>query len=464
MPPRRLGGSVHWRKVPMSGRKYLLMALVLLTSTTTTALEVSSVSASSFTTRSASPPAASSSTGISKASHAVSTNIPEPSYSIGREVAALTNQSSSSTDIPQLRTRNSRTYIRPRGGLKTDVTQGSQNYQGVGGGWLPIDNTLLKSMASGYSYQNSANAYTVYLPSNLSTTPIKFVSGTSWATIQLSRASGSPNVSGNSATYTDLQDGISIRYTALNDGVNEDLIVAEPVALSSLSYVLKVSKGLSASLDPSGSIVVRNASAAVFTFPPGYTGDGQTVSDRYGYDPYGKTVYTSASVSNPFGYVGGYSDPTGLIKFGARYYDPSTARWTQLDPASGSGYGYAAENPENNTDLTGMFWSHRNWWGIRLDFTYHETLILVLFGYSATLVLGVAGLLALLIPVVGWIASIVLGILSLIAAYDASVLWVLDSWYNSGVRIDLPWSTLFGWTHWAIAGCNGCWWGWPIWA
>jgi len=63
------------------------------------------------------------------------------------------------------------------------------------------------------------------------------------------------------------------------------------------------------------------------------SGDGQTVSDRYGYDPYGSTSYHSGSVANPWGYVGGYSDPTGLIHFGARYYDPSTSRWTQVDPS-----------------------------------------------------------------------------------------------------------------------------------
>ena len=61
------------------------------------------------------------------------------------------------------------------------------------------------------------------------------------------------------------------------------------------------------------------------------TGDGQTVADRYGYDPYGSRTYSSGTVNNPFGYAGGYTDPTGLIKFGTRYYDPATSRWTQVD-------------------------------------------------------------------------------------------------------------------------------------
>ncbi|MGA8015886.1 MAG: RHS repeat-associated core domain-containing protein [Candidatus Dormiibacterota bacterium] len=87
------------------------------------------------------------------------------------------------------------------------------------------------------------------------------------------------------------------------------------------------------------------------------SGSGQTVSDRYGYDPYGNTTYTTGSVANPFGYAGGYTDPTGLIHFGARYYDPTSARWSQVDPdASGmsSPYSYAGDDPTNNTDSTGL--------------------------------------------------------------------------------------------------------------
>ena len=40
----------------------------------------------------------------------------------------------------------------------------------------------------------------------------------------------------------------------------------------------------------------------------------------------------------------------------ARYYDPSTARWTQIDPAGSSApYTYADGNPMNETDPSGQF-------------------------------------------------------------------------------------------------------------
>jgi RHS repeat-associated protein len=59
---------------------------------------------------------------------------------------------------------------------------------------------------------------------------------------------------------------------------------------------------------------------------------GQVAS--YGYDPYGSARSASSSVPNPFRYVGGvYDTGTGLTKLGARYYDPSIARFTQPDRA-----------------------------------------------------------------------------------------------------------------------------------
>ena len=64
---------------------------------------------------------------------------------------------------------------------------------------------------------------------------------------------------------------------------------------------------------------------------------------------------------NPWQYASGYLDPTGLVKFGTRYYDPNLARWTQQDPIAGdisstaaiNQYTYAWDDPINLTDLGG---------------------------------------------------------------------------------------------------------------
>ncbi len=92
-----------------------------------------------------------------------------------------------------------------------------------------------------------------------------------------------------------------------------------------------------------------------------------TVSDRFAYDPYGGETTATGSITDPFQYVGGYFDSTtGLTKFGTRYYDPATGRWTQQDPFAGAivgpqsldRYTYTEDNPVNKTDPTGecSFW------------------------------------------------------------------------------------------------------------
>jgi RHS repeat-associated protein len=88
------------------------------------------------------------------------------------------------------------------------------------------------------------------------------------------------------------------------------------------------------------------------------TSDTGTVVASYSYDPYGntRTATGTDAAANPIRYTGGYLDlATELYKFGARYYDPTTARFTQQDPSGqdANPYLYAAGNPINYVDPTG---------------------------------------------------------------------------------------------------------------
>jgi len=94
----------------------------------------------------------------------------------------------------------------------------------------------------------------------------------------------------------------------------------------------------------------------------------QTV--RYG--PYGENPSSGGQLAynatnDPFLFQGGYhmsggnagegNVGTGLYHFGERYYDPTTGRWTQPDPAGGAGeygFGFANDNPVNEGDENGL--------------------------------------------------------------------------------------------------------------
>jgi RHS repeat-associated protein len=90
----------------------------------------------------------------------------------------------------------------------------------------------------------------------------------------------------------------------------------------------------------------------------------QTV--RYG--PYGENTNAAGTVAysstnDPFLYQGGYhvsggnagsgNVPNNLYHYGARYYDPTTGRWTQQDPRAVDSYDFADGSPIDGIDPSG---------------------------------------------------------------------------------------------------------------
>jgi len=86
-------------------------------------------------------------------------------------------------------------------------------------------------------------------------------------------------------------------------------------------------------------------------------------------DPFGNPRGTVPVWPNARGFVGGTTEPAGLIHLGARMYDPTTGRFTSDDsvtdtdnPQQINGYAYAYNSPITFSDATGL-------WGLHSFFT-----------------------------------------------------------------------------------------------
>lgn len=89
------------------------------------------------------------------------------------------------------------------------------------------------------------------------------------------------------------------------------------------------------------------------------TADG-TIAQQIDYDVWGNVITDTNPGFQPFGFAGGLFDQqTGLIRFGARDYDPETGRWTVKDPIGFNGgqtnlFAYVNNDPVNFIDPTGL--------------------------------------------------------------------------------------------------------------
>ena len=84
-----------------------------------------------------------------------------------------------------------------------------------------------------------------------------------------------------------------------------------------------------------------------------------SIAQRLDYDAWGRVLTDTNPGFQPFGFAGGiYDQDTGLVRFGARDYDPETGRWTNKDPIGFGGgdfniYTYVGENPISYVDPIG---------------------------------------------------------------------------------------------------------------
>ena len=101
--------------------------------------------------------------------------------------------------------------------------------------------------------------------------------------------------------------------------------------------------------------------------PVGLLTNSASVAFTYKYDPWGVQTLTAGgggngARQNPYAFHAGIKDPSsGLMKFGQRWYNPTTGTWTQqdtldnpLDPANANRYVFSGGDPINNLDPGGL--------------------------------------------------------------------------------------------------------------
>jgi RHS repeat-associated protein len=85
-----------------------------------------------------------------------------------------------------------------------------------------------------------------------------------------------------------------------------------------------------------------------------------TLAQALSYDEFGNVLADSNPGFQPFGFAGGlYDAEAGLVRMGARDYDPQTGRWITKDPVGFGGgetsfYTYCSNDPVNSIDPSGL--------------------------------------------------------------------------------------------------------------
>jgi RHS repeat-associated protein len=190
----------------------------------------------------------------------------EPPPKHGTNYVAPTPKAGSSktSEKLNLRTRNSRTFSSGGRQLTTLVYPESVNYRDASGAWQAIDNSLVKTSAKGYADQNKADRYTVYLPADIASQPIRISTGSSWLTFSLQGAKGTLVISGSTATYRNVLPGVDVVIQAQADTVEESLVLHGASSPSLFTYELQMSSGLKLNAVGNGFTVLDASGHAVF--------------------------------------------------------------------------------------------------------------------------------------------------------------------------------------------------------
>ncbi len=153
-------------------------------------------------------------------------------------------------------TARSRTWAKEDGSLVTRVFQQAVNVKDGHGGWRAADNRLRRD---GASWVSAGGRYRASIPSSLGDGPIRMEHGSAWLALQLRGADVAASVDGEVASFADVAEGVTARWSTKTSAIKEELVLADATAASTFTFDVDASSGLTLKNLPNGSIAAQNA-------------------------------------------------------------------------------------------------------------------------------------------------------------------------------------------------------------
>jgi RHS repeat-associated protein len=189
------------------------------------------------------------------------------------------------TELPDLRTADSRTFQTPDGNRIAQLFPAPVNYRDANNAWQPIDNTLVSG--SNQSVHNKANAFSATLPYRIGRDAVTVDADGHSVSFTLLGADGVATTDGTSVRYDNAMPHVNVAYDVLNDRLRETLSLSDPTAPTTYVFALKLSNDLTTTPNDRGGIdLTANGSPALTISPPtvvdaaGNHGDSSTGAVR----------------------------------------------------------------------------------------------------------------------------------------------------------------------------------------
>ena len=181
-------------------------------------------------------------------------------------------------EVVSLRSEFSRTFATSVPGVFETVSSSAPlHYEGSDGGWRRFDNDL--ESASGDVVAPAATDVPVAIATDASAAELVAVEpaeGVSVAFGLEGAAAVEAEVAGDTATFSEVVEGVDVELTALDRGVKETIVLASPESPTEFRFPL-VLEGASASVNADGEVEYRDgAGAVVAVTPAGFMVDSAT--------------------------------------------------------------------------------------------------------------------------------------------------------------------------------------------